>query len=122
MSTGKKRAHVCVRRAVLGHRGGLVHLYMHLRAGTGALARVEQGGVSNDDETHIDREREREKKRERARTPPSVEGRKLTFCRNVLFARSSFRGILWKAARIGERLSPWVGLVCIAAGIGVLLR
>lgn len=37
-----------------------------------------------------------------------------------LFAR--FRGILWKAARIGERLSPWVGLVCLAAGIGVLLR
>ncbi|QDZ22127.1 DUF1242 domain-containing protein [Chloropicon primus] len=40
----------------------------------------------------------------------------------LLNTREGFRGILWKAARIGERLSPWVGLVCFAAGIGVLLR
>lgn len=40
----------------------------------------------------------------------------------LLNTREGFRGILWKAARIGERLSPWVGLVCLAAGIGVLLR
>merc|ERR1712039_1086052 len=41
---------------------------------------------------------------------------------SLVSSREGFRGILWKAARIGERLSPWVGLVCIAAGIGVLLR
>jgi hypothetical protein len=32
----------------------------------------------------------------------------------------SFRGTFWKAARIGERLSPWVSVACIAMGINIL--
>ncbi|KAF9292489.1 hypothetical protein BKA57DRAFT_451742 [Linnemannia elongata] len=30
-------------------------------------------------------------------------------------------GIFWKAARIGERLSPYVSLACICMGISLLL-
>ena len=29
-------------------------------------------------------------------------------------------GIFWKAARIGERLSPYVSLACIIMGISIL--
>ena len=31
-----------------------------------------------------------------------------------------FRGFFWKAARVGERLSPWVGLGCFVMGLVVL--
>ena len=31
-----------------------------------------------------------------------------------------FRGLLWKCARIGERLSPWVSLSLLAMGIHIL--
>ncbi|ODV89729.1 hypothetical protein CANCADRAFT_143001 [Tortispora caseinolytica NRRL Y-17796] len=30
-------------------------------------------------------------------------------------------GVLWKAARIGERLSPYVSLCCIAMAISMLM-
>lgn len=33
----------------------------------------------------------------------------------------SFRGLFWKAARIGERLSPWVSIACVAMGVCTLL-
>lgn len=35
-----------------------------------------------------------------------------------LFIR--FRGTFWKCARIGERLSPWVSVACIAMGVNIL--
>jgi len=35
--------------------------------------------------------------------------------------RTGFRGLFWKAARIGERLSPWVSICCIIMSISVLL-
>jgi len=38
----------------------------------------------------------------------------------VLAQKTGFRGLFWKAARIGERLSPWVGLGCFAMGMVVL--
>ncbi|CAB4280205.1 unnamed protein product [Prunus armeniaca] len=31
-----------------------------------------------------------------------------------------FRGFFWKAARIGERLSPWVAAGCFTMGISIL--
>ncbi|RIA90424.1 hypothetical protein C1645_693558, partial [Glomus cerebriforme] len=31
-------------------------------------------------------------------------------------------GLFWKAARIGERLSPYVSLACIAMAISILLE
>ncbi|KAF8064498.1 TMEM167A [Scenedesmus sp. PABB004] len=34
---------------------------------------------------------------------------------------TGFRGLFWKAARIGERLSPWVGIACVAMGFSTLL-
>ncbi|KAF8966106.1 DUF1242-domain-containing protein [Flammula alnicola] len=33
-----------------------------------------------------------------------------------------FLGLLFKAARIGERLSPYVGLACIAMAVTILLK
>lgn len=30
--------------------------------------------------------------------------------------RTGLRGLFWKAARIGERLSPWVSVSCLAFG------
>lgn len=39
----------------------------------------------------------------------------------LLSQRTGFMGLFWKAARIGERLSPWVGLACIAMGISMLV-
>lgn len=35
--------------------------------------------------------------------------------------KTGFRGLFWKFARIGERLSPWVAVACIAMGSAVLL-
>uniref|UniRef100_H2XZI3 Protein kish n=1 Tax=Ciona intestinalis TaxID=7719 RepID=H2XZI3_CIOIN len=34
--------------------------------------------------------------------------------------KTGFLGIFWKFARIGERLSPYVALSCIAMGLSVL--
>ena len=31
-----------------------------------------------------------------------------------------FSGVFWKAARIGERLSPWVSIGCIVMGFHTL--
>ncbi|KAL6350643.1 hypothetical protein AAG906_025573 [Vitis piasezkii] len=31
-----------------------------------------------------------------------------------------FRGFFWKAARIGERLSPWVAVGCFTMGVSVI--
>ncbi|RHZ87799.1 hypothetical protein Glove_30g24 [Diversispora epigaea] len=36
--------------------------------------------------------------------------------------KSGFLGLFWKAARIGERLSPYVSLACIAMAISILLE
>ncbi|KAI8473848.1 MAG: hypothetical protein J3K34DRAFT_409390 [Monoraphidium minutum] len=33
---------------------------------------------------------------------------------------TGFKGLFWKAARIGERLSPWVSIACIAMGLSIL--
>ena len=33
-----------------------------------------------------------------------------------------FRGMFWKMARIGERLSPWVSLGCFCMGFAVVFR
>ncbi|EIE26767.1 hypothetical protein WJX75_006855 [Coccomyxa subellipsoidea] len=35
---------------------------------------------------------------------------------SLLNDRTGFRGLFWKAARIGERLSPWVAISCIFMG------
>ncbi|URE42355.1 hypothetical protein MUK42_32782 [Musa troglodytarum] len=32
----------------------------------------------------------------------------------ILERKTGFRGFFWKAARIGERLSPWVAFGCFA--------
>lgn len=34
---------------------------------------------------------------------------------------TGFKGLFWKAARIGERLSPWVAVACFVMGIAILL-
>lgn len=34
--------------------------------------------------------------------------------------KTGARGVFWKAARIGERLSPWVGAACFAMAFSVL--
>ncbi|KAK9820478.1 hypothetical protein WJX72_010759 [[Myrmecia] bisecta] len=39
---------------------------------------------------------------------------------SILSERTGFRGLFWKAARIGERLSPWVALGCFAMGFTIL--
>ncbi|KAH7021186.1 uncharacterized protein B0I36DRAFT_367622 [Microdochium trichocladiopsis] len=31
-------------------------------------------------------------------------------------------GIFWKAARIGERLSPYIGLCCVVMAVSVMLN
>ena len=36
---------------------------------------------------------------------------------SLLATTTGIRGLLWKLARIGERLSPWVALSCISMGI-----
>uniref|UniRef100_A0A061RQC4 Protein kish n=1 Tax=Tetraselmis sp. GSL018 TaxID=582737 RepID=A0A061RQC4_9CHLO len=40
---------------------------------------------------------------------------------NALQRTTGFRGIFWKASRIGERASPWVSLFCIGMGVSILL-
>ncbi|CAG8767817.1 1885_t:CDS:2, partial [Dentiscutata heterogama] len=35
--------------------------------------------------------------------------------------KTGLLGLFWKAARIGERLSPYVSLACIAMAISILL-
>ncbi|CAN6272417.1 unnamed protein product, partial [Urochloa humidicola] len=39
---------------------------------------------------------------------------------SLLIRRTGFRGFFWKAARIGERLSPWVAIGCSVMGISIL--
>ncbi|KCV71604.1 hypothetical protein H696_01022 [Fonticula alba] len=34
--------------------------------------------------------------------------------------KTGFPGLLWKSARVGERLSPYVALSCIAMGFATL--
>uniref|UniRef100_F6HG78 Protein kish n=2 Tax=Vitis vinifera TaxID=29760 RepID=F6HG78_VITVI len=38
----------------------------------------------------------------------------------ILEHRTGFRGFFWKAARIGERLSPWVAVGCFTMGVSVI--
>ncbi|KAJ0630792.1 hypothetical protein HanOQP8_Chr17g0642351 [Helianthus annuus] len=33
---------------------------------------------------------------------------------------TQFRGFFWKAARIGERLSPWVAVGCFTMGVSII--
>ncbi|XP_024532558.1 protein kish-like [Selaginella moellendorffii] len=35
--------------------------------------------------------------------------------------KTGFRGVFWKAARIGERLSPWVAAACLVMGLYMLV-
>ncbi|KAG2176723.1 hypothetical protein INT44_007387 [Umbelopsis vinacea] len=35
--------------------------------------------------------------------------------------KTGFLGFFWKAARIGERLSPYVSLACIIMGVRMML-
>ncbi|XP_078177209.1 kish-A-like protein [Carex rostrata] len=39
----------------------------------------------------------------------------------VLDRKTGFRGFFWKAARIGERLSPWVAFGCLVMGVSILI-
>ncbi|XP_057511356.1 uncharacterized protein LOC130793594 isoform X2 [Actinidia eriantha] len=34
--------------------------------------------------------------------------------------KAGFRGFFWKAARIGERLSPWVAAGCFMMGVSII--
>lgn len=34
--------------------------------------------------------------------------------------KKGFRGLLWKSARVGERLSPWVAACCVAMAVHTL--
>ena len=36
--------------------------------------------------------------------------------------KHDLRGLPWKLARIGERLSPWVAVACVAMAIHLLVR
>ncbi|XP_047975927.1 protein kish-like [Salvia hispanica] len=38
----------------------------------------------------------------------------------LLEQRTGFRGVFWKAARIGERLSPWVAVGSFAMGVSII--
>ncbi|KAJ3132565.1 hypothetical protein HDU90_006777 [Geranomyces variabilis] len=35
--------------------------------------------------------------------------------------KSGFLGVFWKAARIGERLSPYVSLCCVLMAVRIML-
>ncbi|KAL1924369.1 uncharacterized protein VTP21DRAFT_7404 [Calcarisporiella thermophila] len=35
--------------------------------------------------------------------------------------KTGFLGVFWKAARIGERLSPYVSLACVLMGVSLLM-
>ncbi|CAL5214985.1 unnamed protein product [Lathyrus oleraceus] len=39
---------------------------------------------------------------------------------SILQQKTGFRGFFWKAARIGERLSPWVATGFISMGVSIL--
>ncbi|XP_011621812.1 protein kish [Amborella trichopoda] len=38
----------------------------------------------------------------------------------LLDRKIGFRGFFWKAARIGERLCPWVSAACFIMGIAII--
>jgi len=38
----------------------------------------------------------------------------------LLSQRTGFRGVFWKFARIGERLSLWVSLACLGMAVSIL--
>nr|XP_010318674.1 protein kish isoform X1 [Solanum lycopersicum]XP_010318675.1 protein kish isoform X1 [Solanum lycopersicum] len=38
----------------------------------------------------------------------------------LLEQRTGFRGFFWKAARIGERLSPWMAVGCLTMGVSII--
>ncbi|KAM3579279.1 hypothetical protein VKS41_008144 [Umbelopsis sp. WA50703] len=35
--------------------------------------------------------------------------------------KTGFLGLFWKAARVGERLSPYVSLACIAMAVSMMI-
>ena len=37
-----------------------------------------------------------------------------------LLARRRFKGLFWKFARVGERLSPWVAVACFCMAFSVV--
>ncbi|XP_076894586.1 uncharacterized protein LOC143546922 [Bidens hawaiensis] len=39
----------------------------------------------------------------------------------ILEHKTGFRGFFWKAARIGERLSPWVAFGCFTMGVLIII-
>ena len=39
---------------------------------------------------------------------------------DIWLSPPSFPGVFWKAARVGERLSPYVSLCCVAMGLTLL--
>ncbi|RKP08621.1 hypothetical protein THASP1DRAFT_15434, partial [Thamnocephalis sphaerospora] len=36
--------------------------------------------------------------------------------------KEGFLGLFWKAARIGERLSPYVAMACVAMAISIMVQ
>lgn len=38
----------------------------------------------------------------------------------LLSERTGFKGLLWKFARVGERLSPWVSFACMCMAFSVV--
>ncbi|KAF3544429.1 hypothetical protein DY000_02000876 [Brassica cretica] len=38
----------------------------------------------------------------------------------ILEQKTGFRGFFWKAARIGERLSPWMSVGCFMMGVSII--
>lgn len=42
-------------------------------------------------------------------------------CKLLTLYVASILGIFWKCARVGERLSPYVSLCCIAMAVSILL-
>lgn len=39
---------------------------------------------------------------------------------SLLTSGQGFRGVFWKAARIGERLSPWICAACCIMGVVIM--
>lgn len=39
---------------------------------------------------------------------------------SLLNDRTGFKGLLWKFARVGERLSPWVSIACLFMAVSVV--
>ncbi|XP_021894823.1 protein kish [Carica papaya] len=44
----------------------------------------------------------------------------MTVFPTILEQKTGFRGFFWKAARIGERLSPWVAVGCFTMGVSII--